>query len=287
MWLPKFLFKFQTIPITLPKSFFKDVNSTLSSFIWSNKVSRLKRKLLHYPKEEGGLNLPNLEVYHVAAQMFYVDRIINNTNEDPWIEIENNQLQKNSLLVALFSRDRVKSTNFIINSTLNAWNKIKGILGQEIGLPRHIQIWNNPSINIQNSQLQWDMWSNRGIQKISDIIRQNSVIPFQELKSQYHLKDVEVFRYMQLKNWINSNFDLSLQVNPELSTLLNKEGKRKKLIGSVYNILIKKEGSDQLLEDIYNKWTEDLGYNIKDKWKDCLTLSYKITTNENLRLIQF
>ena len=26
MCLPKFLFKFQTIPITLPKSFFKDVN---------------------------------------------------------------------------------------------------------------------------------------------------------------------------------------------------------------------------------------------------------------------
>ena len=102
MWLPKFLFKFQTIPITPPKSFFKDLNSTLSSFIWSNKASRLKRKLLHYPKEEGGLNLPNLEVYHLAAQMFYVDRIINNTNEDPWIEIENNQLQKNSLLVALF-----------------------------------------------------------------------------------------------------------------------------------------------------------------------------------------
>lgn len=131
------------------------------------------------------------------------------------------------------------------------------MLGQEIGLPRHIQIWNNPSINIQNSQLQWDMWSNRGIQKISDIIRQNSVIPFQELKRQYHLKDVEIFRYMQLKNWVNSNFDLSLQVSPELSTLLDQERKRKKLIGSVYNILIKKEGSDQLLENIYNKWTED------------------------------
>ena len=131
------------------------------------------------------------------------------------------------------------------------------MLGQEIGLPRHIKIWNNPSINIQNSQLQWDMWSNRGIQKISDIIRQNSVIPFQELKRQYHLKDVEIFRYMQFKNWVNSNFDLSLQVSPELSTLLDQERKRKKLIGSVYNILIKKEGSDQLLENIYNKWTED------------------------------
>lgn len=40
MWLPKFLFKFQTIPIMPPKTFFKEVNSIISSFIWSNKASR-------------------------------------------------------------------------------------------------------------------------------------------------------------------------------------------------------------------------------------------------------
>lgn len=125
MWLPKFLFKFQTIPITPPKTFFKEVNSIISSFIWSNKASRLKRKLLYYPRTEGGLNLPNLELYQVAAQAFYIDRIINKTNEDPWIDIENNQLQGNSLLFALFSKNNVKSTNFVINSTLIAWNKIK------------------------------------------------------------------------------------------------------------------------------------------------------------------
>ena len=60
MWLPKFLFKFQTIPIMPPKTFFKEVNSIISLFIWSHKVSRLKRKLLYYPRAEGGHNLPNL-----------------------------------------------------------------------------------------------------------------------------------------------------------------------------------------------------------------------------------
>ena len=82
MWLPKFLFKFQTVAITPPKTFFKEVNSIISLFILSNKASRLKRKLLYYPRVEGGLNLPNLEFYQVAAQAFYIDRIINKTNED-------------------------------------------------------------------------------------------------------------------------------------------------------------------------------------------------------------
>ena len=54
MWLPKFLFKFQTIPIMPPKTFFKEVNSIISLFIWSNKASRLKRKLLYHSRAEGG-----------------------------------------------------------------------------------------------------------------------------------------------------------------------------------------------------------------------------------------
>lgn len=102
MWLPKFLFKFQTIPIIPPKSFFKEVNSIISSFIWSNKACRLKRKLLQYPRTEGCLNLPNLELYYTATQLFYIDRIINNTNEDPWIYIENSQLEGKFTVSPLF-----------------------------------------------------------------------------------------------------------------------------------------------------------------------------------------
>lgn len=84
--------------------FFKEVNSVISSFIWSNRAHRLKMKLLHYSRQEGGLNLPNLELYYNAAQMFDIDQIINNKNEAPWIDIENAQLQRNSLLLALFSK---------------------------------------------------------------------------------------------------------------------------------------------------------------------------------------
>lgn len=104
--LPKFLFRFRTIPITPPKTFFKEVNSIISLFIWSNKASRLKRKLLYYPRAEGGLKLPNLQLYQVAAQAFYIDRIINKTNEDPWIDIENNQLQGNSLFFRTFFQEQ-------------------------------------------------------------------------------------------------------------------------------------------------------------------------------------
>lgn len=56
----------------------------------------------------------------------------------------------------------------------------------------------------------------------------------------------------------------------------------------MYNsLIIRRENSDELLQNIYSKWAEDLGYDIKEKWKKCLSLTYKTTTNENLHLIQF
>ena len=288
MWLPKFLYVFQTISITPPKSFFKNVNSLITSFIWANKSHRIKRKLLQYPREEGGLNLPDMELYYNACQMFYIYNIINNTNEEPWIVIENHQLQPHSLLLALFPKKRIKTSNFIINSTVNAWKKMKKIIGHDIEIPKHIQIWNNPSITIQNVQLNWETWTNSGIQKFSDIIHNNCLLSFQDLKDKYQLNNRDIFKYLQLKNWVMENLDLGEKVPTKLCNIIKKSDKKKPLIGAVYNILSNAENSDELLQNIYNKWNEDLETDdSKDKWKGCLQYTYNITTNENLRLIQY
>lgn len=126
-----------------------------------------------------------------------------------------------------------------------------------------------------------------GIQKLSDIISINSVLPFCELKSKYNLKDTEFFKYVQLKNWITVNFDLERNLNSELQAILSPSGKKRRLTRSMYNLLVSRENSDELLQNIYSKWAEDLGDNIKAKWKKCLSFTYKTTTNENLWLIQF
>lgn len=55
--------------------------------------------------------------------------------------IENHQLQPNSLLLALFSKHKTKTVNFVISITLNAWKQIQG---QEIENFKHLGI--NPSI---------------------------------------------------------------------------------------------------------------------------------------------
>ncbi len=57
--LPKFLHLFQMIPIFLRKSFFAQTNCLISSFIWNESTTCMKKSSLERAKSKGGLRLPN------------------------------------------------------------------------------------------------------------------------------------------------------------------------------------------------------------------------------------
>uniref|UniRef100_A0A669EZJ7 Reverse transcriptase domain-containing protein n=1 Tax=Oreochromis niloticus TaxID=8128 RepID=A0A669EZJ7_ORENI len=66
--LPKFIYLFQCLPTNVPKSFFKELNKLITSFIWQKKNPRLKLSSLQAPYSRGGLNLPNFRNYYLASQ---------------------------------------------------------------------------------------------------------------------------------------------------------------------------------------------------------------------------
>ena len=47
----------------------------------------MSRILFQNKRTEGGLDFQNLELYYYASQMCYIDGIINNSAEEPWINI--------------------------------------------------------------------------------------------------------------------------------------------------------------------------------------------------------
>ena len=49
----KFLYLFPSLPIPLPKSFFKEINSVFCRFIWNNRKPRLRLRLLYFPYDGG------------------------------------------------------------------------------------------------------------------------------------------------------------------------------------------------------------------------------------------
>lgn len=56
--LLKVIFLFQTLPISIPPSFFRQINSLFAKFIWALKKPRIGRRLLTLPKIHGGIAAP-------------------------------------------------------------------------------------------------------------------------------------------------------------------------------------------------------------------------------------
>ena len=164
---------------------------------------------------------------------------------------------------------------------------IKNIIGVHISLPRNTHLWNNPSITIQSEKLEWQSWIQGGICMVSDIIFQNKILTFEQLRNEFNLTYNETFRYLQLKNWLLQNVELNYKA--ELITvekIFMNTGVKKKLIGNVYKCLIEAQVGSYSLNKIYEAWNKDL--NITDthiKWKESLNLTNKVTTNlSNLNL---
>uniref|UniRef100_A0A3B3HJQ5 Reverse transcriptase domain-containing protein n=1 Tax=Oryzias latipes TaxID=8090 RepID=A0A3B3HJQ5_ORYLA len=61
--LPRFLYLFQSIPVYIPNSYFKKLDSIISAFIWNGKKPRLRKEHLQKAKQHGGFSLPNLRQY--------------------------------------------------------------------------------------------------------------------------------------------------------------------------------------------------------------------------------
>src|SRR4029434_11161998 len=67
--LPKFSYLFQSIPIFLPQTFFRKIESLVTECIWNRKPPRIRKSFLQRPKKLGGMALPNFQYYFWAANI--------------------------------------------------------------------------------------------------------------------------------------------------------------------------------------------------------------------------
>ena len=74
-------------------------------------------------------------------------------------------------------------------------------------------------------------------------------MPFEQLKTKLNLTNKEIFRYLQLKSWITTHFELNYDAGPSIiEKIFMNSGEKWKLIGKVYNCLIEAQIEEYSLQ---------------------------------------
>lgn len=126
--LSKFLFLFQCIPLFLSRKLFRTIDEVISSFLWNKKAPRILKSLLQKCKFNGGLALPNFQLYYWSAHIHKITYWLK-SSDTPWCRLEAQSCTLSSLKALFTSSLPLNPSGFtnnpVVRSTFQIWYQFR------------------------------------------------------------------------------------------------------------------------------------------------------------------
>lgn len=101
--LPKLLYLFRALLIQLPVSFYNNMQRSLSKFIWDSKKARTTHSILIKHRKVGGMGIPDIRDYHIAAILDQLKFWFNAPELKDWRTTEQAQVEQGDISDLLLS----------------------------------------------------------------------------------------------------------------------------------------------------------------------------------------
>ncbi|KAG7519555.1 hypothetical protein JOB18_011322 [Solea senegalensis] len=278
--LPRLLYLFQMLPVEIPKRTLDDLDKMISKFIWQKKRPRIRLKTLQSPKSDEGLKLPNLRYYFWAAQMKPLILWIQNDTCTRWLNIE--KMCPEPLENLAFLDTPTKEMADWTKTTLKIWNKIQSAFGVPKVLSSLTNIGLMKTFTPNNLDSGFRKWSDHGLNYLHQLVKDDNLKTFEQLKNEFDLPRTDFFRYLQLRSFLMTHKDWGKLIRPtpiEKFLISQISHGDRKIISKLYNIF--------LLTNVHTsehtrlRWEAEMNKNISlDTWKEICTEAH-FATNSN------
>lgn len=268
--LPRFLFLFQTLPVFIPKAYFKELDQHISTFIWNKTIPRIRKEFLQRHKHQGGLGLPSFINYYWAANVHKIQFWMSPkpAEDQPlWALMERSASAPVNLAALICAPAPLSkkhlTTNPIVNATLRIWSQFRLHFKHKTTLPSS-PIVGNPLFPPSLLDTTFLKWSAGGLACVKDFFVDGTFITFQLATQKYSIPNSHFFRYLQVRDYIRKSFS-SFPDQPDkdwIEECIQYDPSWRGSVSRLYQMI--QSVNTTTLDHIKEQWQEELGVEILD-----------------------